>query len=211
MNKPVGGRGKKAPYETTHVRIPVDIKDRVEKLKEQFILGHLDFVDELTAENNRLASEYRKLLTGNEQNLNPSQYPLTPLEDDDDEVEDLLVDDSTEPSDSEVIKFQAEKIQTLMTDVRLLERELEELKSKNNLLTGLEDRITVLQIENEQVQQQLKKIRLSEQDLLDQVCKCHSDSFKAADILKAALKLRSNAGGAIKREIEKVLPLIDDV
>lgn len=36
MNKPIGGRGKKAPYETTHVRIPVDLKSQVEKLVEDF-------------------------------------------------------------------------------------------------------------------------------------------------------------------------------
>jgi hypothetical protein len=36
MNKPIGGRGKKAPYETTHVRIPVDLKPQVEKLVEEF-------------------------------------------------------------------------------------------------------------------------------------------------------------------------------
>lgn len=80
MNKPVGGRGKKAPYETTHVRIPVNIKDRVEKLKEQFVSGQLDFVDELTAENNKLANEYRKLLTGNSQNDNSSNNSLTSLD-----------------------------------------------------------------------------------------------------------------------------------
>jgi hypothetical protein len=36
MDKPIGGRGKKAPYETTHVRIPVDLKPQVEKLVEKF-------------------------------------------------------------------------------------------------------------------------------------------------------------------------------
>ena len=36
MNKPIGGRGKKAPYETTHVRIPVDLKSQVELLVEEF-------------------------------------------------------------------------------------------------------------------------------------------------------------------------------
>jgi hypothetical protein len=36
MNKPIGGRGKKAPYETTHVRIPVDLKSQVEKLVEGY-------------------------------------------------------------------------------------------------------------------------------------------------------------------------------
>jgi hypothetical protein len=34
MSKPIGGRGKKAPYETTHVRIPVDLKSKVEELVE---------------------------------------------------------------------------------------------------------------------------------------------------------------------------------
>ena len=36
MDKPIGGRGKKAPYETTHVRIPVDLKPKVELLVEEF-------------------------------------------------------------------------------------------------------------------------------------------------------------------------------
>ena len=46
MNKPVGGRGNKASYKTTHVRVPVDIKGRVEELVEQYRLsltsGELD-------------------------------------------------------------------------------------------------------------------------------------------------------------------------
>lgn len=36
MNKPIGGRGKKAPYKTTHVRIPIDLKSKVEELVENF-------------------------------------------------------------------------------------------------------------------------------------------------------------------------------
>jgi hypothetical protein len=36
-----GGRGVKAPYETTHVRIPVPIKDRVEELSKAFKDGSL--------------------------------------------------------------------------------------------------------------------------------------------------------------------------
>lgn len=32
MAVPKGGRGHKAPYETTHVRVPVPIKDEVERL-----------------------------------------------------------------------------------------------------------------------------------------------------------------------------------
>lgn len=34
-----GGRGVKAPYESTHVRVPVPIKEEVEKLIEKFKSG----------------------------------------------------------------------------------------------------------------------------------------------------------------------------
>ncbi len=36
-----GGRGVKAPYETTHVRIPVAIKDQVESLSKAYKDGSL--------------------------------------------------------------------------------------------------------------------------------------------------------------------------
>jgi hypothetical protein len=36
MEKPVGGRGKKAPYQTTHIRVPLPVKDKVEKLIEEY-------------------------------------------------------------------------------------------------------------------------------------------------------------------------------
>jgi hypothetical protein len=46
MDKPIGGRGKKAPYETTHVRIPVDLKAQVEKLVEDYRNNGLNIVSE---------------------------------------------------------------------------------------------------------------------------------------------------------------------
>jgi len=36
MTKPKGGRGKKAPYETTHVRIPKDIKPLIDNLSDKY-------------------------------------------------------------------------------------------------------------------------------------------------------------------------------
>jgi hypothetical protein len=36
MSKPVGGRGHKAPYQTMTIRIPIDVKDRVEEIVEKF-------------------------------------------------------------------------------------------------------------------------------------------------------------------------------
>jgi len=42
MNKPVGGRGHKAPYQTTVVRIPIDLKLQVDELVNQFREGGLE-------------------------------------------------------------------------------------------------------------------------------------------------------------------------
>ncbi|MBD0388108.1 MAG: hypothetical protein ICV54_16755, partial [Nostoc sp. C3-bin3] len=37
-----GGRGVKAPYESTHVRIPLPIKDKVEALSKAYKDGTID-------------------------------------------------------------------------------------------------------------------------------------------------------------------------
>ena len=42
MTKPVGGRGHKAPYQTTVIRIPIDLKLQVDELVEQFREGNLE-------------------------------------------------------------------------------------------------------------------------------------------------------------------------
>jgi hypothetical protein len=36
MIKPVGGRGKQAPYATTHLRVPVPIKEKLEAIIEDY-------------------------------------------------------------------------------------------------------------------------------------------------------------------------------
>lgn len=36
MNKPVGGRGKKAPYETTVKRIPIDLEAQIDSMIEDY-------------------------------------------------------------------------------------------------------------------------------------------------------------------------------
>lgn len=41
-----GGRGLKAPYETTHVRIPVAIKKRVENLSKAYKQGEIEQLPE---------------------------------------------------------------------------------------------------------------------------------------------------------------------
>jgi hypothetical protein len=44
-NKQIGGRGKKAPYETTHVRIPVDLKSQIELLIKDYRNNHYKIVE----------------------------------------------------------------------------------------------------------------------------------------------------------------------
>jgi hypothetical protein len=57
MTKPVGGRGYKAPYITTHVRVPTDIKPQVEALIDKYrteLLGNTQDNSLTTSENNPL-------------------------------------------------------------------------------------------------------------------------------------------------------------
>jgi len=41
MNKPKGGRGQKAPYETKLMRVPVPLEDQINKLAEMY-RNHLE-------------------------------------------------------------------------------------------------------------------------------------------------------------------------
>lgn len=79
------------------------------------------------------------------------------------------------------------------------------------VMQELQDKVAALEAENQELRSRLEMLQASEKNVTELLYECHSDAFKAADILKAALKLKSNAGGAIKREIKKALPLIDDV
>jgi dTDP-4-amino-4,6-dideoxygalactose transaminase len=79
MNKPVGGRGKKAPYEQTHVRIPLPIKDRVENLKQMYLDGSLEHYEEILVRDAKLAREYENLLTGSKGKVNSEENPLPSL------------------------------------------------------------------------------------------------------------------------------------
>lgn len=67
------------------------------------------------------------------------------------------------------------------------------------------------QLELQKTRSQLQKQAASEQDALRLLATCHTEAFKAADILKAALKLKAGNGGAIKLQIKEALKLIDDV
>jgi DNA repair exonuclease SbcCD ATPase subunit len=113
MVKPVGGRGVKAPYETTHVRVPVPIKPKIQAMIEAFRENY--------------QSDPGKPLTG-----------LTIVDDLEDEVEE--VEDEYEYPDAEIIKSQAEQIRNAAFEIPSLNRELDQLR---NLLTSLEDALVV--------------------------------------------------------------------
>jgi hypothetical protein len=53
MSRPLGGRGKVAPYRTTHLRIPIPIKEDVEKLIEDY---RKKVIDGIEPENDGLMS-----------------------------------------------------------------------------------------------------------------------------------------------------------
>ena len=110
MVKPVGGRGNKAPYESTHVRVPVPIKAKVQALID-------DFRDSQT-------EQPKKVLTGLD------ETGLDEIEDEGDEQ-----DEDSEPSDLETIKSQAETIRGYASEIQFLKHKLEQLNS----LTSLED------------------------------------------------------------------------
>ncbi len=103
MVKPVGGRGNKAPYESTHVRVPVPIKSQVQALIDEF----------------------------RERQIQPSIKPLTSLDETEDEQDEP--DEQGELSDSETIKSQAEMIQSYASEIHYLKHKLDELNSLTSL------------------------------------------------------------------------------
>jgi predicted RNase H-like nuclease (RuvC/YqgF family) len=109
MTKPTGGRGNKAPYESTHVRVPIPIKKEVQALIDEFRDGQ----------------------------FKQAVKPLTALEEnDDDEDEDHDEDeDNSDPSDLETIRGQADMIQRYASEIHSLKRELQDL----NPLTSLDE------------------------------------------------------------------------
>jgi flagellar biosynthesis chaperone FliJ len=87
MTKPVGGRGKKAPYETQQMRVPVPIKDRVNKLITKFRDGTLELDENLVSNTESLSEikalqdEIQNLKTALESNETEKQNLNTALQD----------------------------------------------------------------------------------------------------------------------------------
>jgi len=103
MDYSTGGRGNQAPYDTTHVRIPVPIKELVQAASKY----------------------YRETL------FLPTLNVVTPLvTGDDDDQED---DNRSDPSDLETIQSQAQMIQAYVSEIHYLKHKLDELNELNSL------------------------------------------------------------------------------
>lgn len=98
MTKPVGGRGIKAPYESTHVRVPMPIKKEVQALIDEF-----------------REREFKQV------------KPLTSLEEDEIDQDDESDRDTYEYSEDEIIKSQAKMLQECRLEIESLNRQLEKL------------------------------------------------------------------------------------
>lgn len=222
MAKPKGGRGKTSPIKTMQMRVPIPVKPLLESIVEKFWNGETLSLNLNTGLEDGNAVSI-KLNTGLENEVQDFN--------DDEDDEDFYNDDS-EPTDAEVIRTQVKNLQSLKADVRLLERELAEVKEERSRLdkelnqlhatngdlnleiTKLQEKLAESESSGSQLEQmrsQLETSRTLEKNSTELLKECHSDAFKAARILKAALPLPANVGGKIKTEIRKALELIDDV
>jgi hypothetical protein len=56
---------------------------------------------------------------------------------------------------------------------------------------------------------EIETLRNNNSQLLEKIQDINTNKNKAIDLLKQSLKLKANAGGAIKKEIEKALSLLE--
>ena len=120
MDYSTGGRGNQAPYETTHVRIPVPIKELVQAAskyyRETLFLPTLKMVTPLA--------------TGDDDDQEDDDQ-----EDDDQEDDNQEDDNRSDPTDLETIQSQAQMIQSYASEIHYLKHKIDELNS----LTTLDD------------------------------------------------------------------------
>jgi len=108
MDYSIGGRGNQAPYDTTHVRVPVPIKELVQAASRH----------------------YRKTLNV------PTLILETPLDEGDEE--DQEDDNRSDPSDLETIELQAAKIRAYLSEINYLKHKLAQVDSQIPLSSALE-------------------------------------------------------------------------
>jgi len=127
MTIPKGGRGKKAPYETTQMRVPVPIKDQVNSLIAKFrgeVLDDNNLIEpvnntHLSLELKSLQSEIQNLKTALEISEVEKQNLKITLQETNQQVDNLS---------SALVEAQSE-IQNLSTSLEQTNQQLEKLKT----------------------------------------------------------------------------------
>lgn len=155
MSKPVGGRGIKAPYETTHVRVPVPIKGKVQALIDEFrdsytrqsekSLVRLDEVESEGSENLHSALEVIEFQAEVIDYCNLKVQALS--QELEFQTEELEFQKASIRFQSEEIQSQGQRIESQDQELQLQDQELQsrnpltgyQTNRKNNLLTSLED------------------------------------------------------------------------
>lgn len=163
-----GGKGKKAPYETTHQRIPQPIHRAVQMFSDRF----------------------KQLVAAGV--TDPSGEHLIKR------VEDAICADALKPD----TRYKKEQIpgNGYNEDLEKSDEELEKLREENSQLRS--------QLNNQvklagEWYEKAKALELESRQMV-------ADP-EVITILNEALKLKANAGGAIKKKIEKVLDLLNGV
>ncbi len=82
--------------------------------------------------------------------------------------------------------------------------------TQRNIDETLEEKQKVEKL-NQELQAELEQRKVYEQNTIDQLCECHKDAFKAAEILKTAVKLPVKKGTEIRNLMNEAIELIDDI
>lgn len=84
-------------------------------------------------------------------------------------------------------------------------------KEDNQLVSDdMYKRIEVLQAELDETRSQLENCKALEKNSSELAIECHSAGFKAAELLKEAIRLKKNKKGGYLEKIEEAIELIDD-
>lgn len=190
-----GGYGKRAPYETIHYRIPMPIKPVVKMLADRFreLIGG----STVDPKGDKLIKRVKDAIDlkadeSVEHNTNSelSNKPAINSLDDYDEEEEILEEEEAEeaePSDSEVIKIQAEKLYKQIVEIRMLDREVAELKAK---LQSADENLLQYQVTSD-----LTKSKVA----------------TAKTFLQEFLAKSSRESKTMKAKVEEALNLIDSI
>ena len=120
-NKQIGGRGKKAPYKTTHVRIPVDLKPQVELLIEEFRNNGFTIDNQITNNPSINSSEFIKQMIEEFKNNNM-----------------LIIQETNDISDDKIMSYLNLKLEeSVKLDNELLATRATKKKLVNKLVTAL--------------------------------------------------------------------------